>query len=376
LNTGVNQVYFTVTDISGNTSTCVSLVTVSCYVAPEISVDTIICPGGTATLLAGNGESYMWSNGATDASVSVTPVSTTTYTVTVTDSNGCTGTAATVVTVSEWKYQAVTIKGAKTVCEGGYTTLEADFGSAFEWSTGDITPAIIVSPQSSSIYTVTVSENGCTTTATVTVNIGTDMPPIAVCEDVTVVLDNFGQATLSVTESLAGESFDYLMSCGFGPDAWSLTIPGNSTGVVSANSIQLSSADDSGMSFDTQARACVTVQENTTVIIEWNYSTIDVAPHYDPFGYELAGQFVSITEEWGDMTQSGITEVPVQSGQSFCLVQGTLDGNHYLHTEASGYFCSRGDTFQLLGRGYIPGYRRGDRRGGKYDGVQFCDYHS
>jgi hypothetical protein len=327
LNTGVNQVYFTMTDISGNTSTCVSLVTVSCYVAPEISVDTIICPGGTATLLAGNGESYMWSNGATDASVSVTPVSTTTYTVTVTDSNGCTGTAATVVTVSEWKYQAVTIKGAKTVCEGGYTTLEADFGSAFEWSTGDITPAIIVSPQSSSIYTVTVSENGCTTTATVTVNIGTDMPPIAVCEDVTVVLDNFGQATLSVTESLAGESFDYLMSCGFGPDAWSLTIPGNSTGVVSANSIQLSSADDSGMSFDTQARACVTVQENTTVIIEWNYSTIDVAPHYDPFGYELAGQFVSITEEWGDMTQSGITEVPVQSGQSFCLVQGTLDAS-------------------------------------------------
>lgn len=52
----------------------------------------IVCPGQTATLSALGANSYTWSSGQTDAIITVTPSSTTDYTVFGTDMNGCVGT--------------------------------------------------------------------------------------------------------------------------------------------------------------------------------------------------------------------------------------------------------------------------------------------
>ena len=52
-------------------------------------------PAGTAPY------SYSWSNGTTTQSITVSPAATTTYSVTVTDANGCTGTASKQVTVKD-----------------------------------------------------------------------------------------------------------------------------------------------------------------------------------------------------------------------------------------------------------------------------------
>jgi len=55
--------------------------------------------GQSTTLTASGAVSYIWSTGQTGATITVTPSETTTYTVTGTDANGCTGTASLTVSV-------------------------------------------------------------------------------------------------------------------------------------------------------------------------------------------------------------------------------------------------------------------------------------
>jgi hypothetical protein len=62
--------------------------------------DGIICNGASVVLTASGGTSYLWSNGANTAAITVAPGATTTYTVTVTNANNCSITASRVITVN------------------------------------------------------------------------------------------------------------------------------------------------------------------------------------------------------------------------------------------------------------------------------------
>ncbi|MFM7153451.1 MAG: choice-of-anchor I family protein, partial [Bacteroidota bacterium] len=99
----------TATNAAGCTATSSVTITVNPLPAPTVSVsetsgatpnDGIICSGATASLTATGGNSYLWSTGATTATISVTPAATTTYTVTVTNANNCSATATRVITVN------------------------------------------------------------------------------------------------------------------------------------------------------------------------------------------------------------------------------------------------------------------------------------
>ena len=59
-----------------------------------------ICAGQSSTLTASGASTYSWSTGQNTSSITVTPDSTTTYTVTGTDANGCSNTADVTVTVN------------------------------------------------------------------------------------------------------------------------------------------------------------------------------------------------------------------------------------------------------------------------------------
>lgn len=63
--------------------------------------DGIICQGASATLNATGGQTYAWNTGATTANITVSPTVNTTYTVTVTDANGCTDAEQTLIQVVE-----------------------------------------------------------------------------------------------------------------------------------------------------------------------------------------------------------------------------------------------------------------------------------
>jgi SdrD B-like domain/Secretion system C-terminal sorting domain len=74
----------------------------------------------TASLTAGGAVTYAWSNGATGATISVSPTTTTIYTVTATDIKGCTGTASREVTV----FIAPTFMITNAVCTQGTNTTD------------------------------------------------------------------------------------------------------------------------------------------------------------------------------------------------------------------------------------------------------------
>ena len=62
-----------------------------------------------------------------------------------------------------------TITGETTICAGQNTTLTASGGASYSWSTGSTNVSIIVSPPSSTSYTVTATTGTCVATASVTV---------------------------------------------------------------------------------------------------------------------------------------------------------------------------------------------------------------
>ncbi|MFN8166966.1 MAG: T9SS type A sorting domain-containing protein, partial [Bacteroidia bacterium] len=100
-----------------------------------------------------------WSNGATTQCI--TPTTTGTYTVTVTDGSGCSGSASKSFTV--YPAFSATITGPSTACFNSNPSLCAPNGTGYHyaWSSGDTTRCITAN--TSGIYTVTITNsNGCT----------------------------------------------------------------------------------------------------------------------------------------------------------------------------------------------------------------------
>lgn len=128
--------------------------------------DVSICAGDAVTLTATGGISYQWSGGSPSntAAITVSPVVTTTYTVTATGGNGCT--AQDQVVVNTRPLPVVTVSPATAqVCAGSCVTLSAGGGVAYQWSTGAVGSQIQVCPQVTTTYVVTVTgSNGCKTT--------------------------------------------------------------------------------------------------------------------------------------------------------------------------------------------------------------------
>ena len=104
---------------------------------------------------------YLWSNGETTPSINVT--SSGSYTVQVTNANGCqsAASAATVVTVNALPVTpTITTGGPTTFCAGGSVTLTSSAGTSYLWSNGETTQSINVATSGS--YTVQVTNaSGC-----------------------------------------------------------------------------------------------------------------------------------------------------------------------------------------------------------------------
>ncbi|MGB0929932.1 MAG: T9SS type A sorting domain-containing protein, partial [Chitinophagales bacterium] len=165
----------TVTDGNGCENTASASVTNNALPMPTItSMGSFeYCDGdGGVDLDAGMFASYVWSNTATTQTINATAMSGMTmgYTVTVTDGNGCSGTAEAIVTNNALPAAMAT---GDEICIGDGATVTATGGSTYTWSNGDTGATIMVTPTTTMTYTVTVTDgNSCSDTATaeVTVN--------------------------------------------------------------------------------------------------------------------------------------------------------------------------------------------------------------
>ncbi len=160
------QVGVTVTDSKGCTGSVSVNIPPASSPQPAIQGELEICPGGTTTLNAGAGFSnYEWSNGFSSPSITVNNPGV--YSVTVTNSAGCSGTAS--ATVSNYLVEPPDIAGPQGICDGQSAQLNAGSGFvSYQWSNNLSGQQITISQPGN--YTVTVTDmNGCSTQASKTI---------------------------------------------------------------------------------------------------------------------------------------------------------------------------------------------------------------
>ncbi len=234
----------TVTDANGCTDT--GSVTIIDEAGPEVSVtgtnETCSGSNGSATATVSGGTApigYAWSNGGTDATIS--GLSAGTYTVTVTDANGCTDTGS--VTIIDEAGPEVSVTGTNETCSGsnGSATATVSGGTApigYAWSNGGTDATI--SGLSAGTYTVTVTDaNGCTDAGSVTI-IDEAGPEVSVTGTNETCTGSNGSATATVSGGTA--PIGYAWSNG-GTDA---TISGLSAGTYSVTVTDANGCTDAG----------------------------------------------------------------------------------------------------------------------------------
>lgn len=136
---------------------------------PLVTLDKtpVLCNGATRILDAGSFSSYAWSTGAVSQTITIN--TTGTYSVTVTDNNGCTGSDATTISTLV-PSPAGFLPLDTSVCSYGTITLKAATGfTRYLWNTGAVVPSITTSLPG--LYWLEVTNNqGCTNKDTVIVS--------------------------------------------------------------------------------------------------------------------------------------------------------------------------------------------------------------
>lgn len=221
----VNPTSTTIYTVTGDNGICTSTNTIQVTPIPNptlsISPNATVCSGTPATLTVNGASNYTWTpstflNNNNTASVVSTPTSSITYTV-----NGSTGTASNTCVSSRTVQITVipnaiaTVSPKDSVCLGSSTVMFANGGNTYNWlpTTGLTNPnnsVTTASPNSTTIYTVTVSTNGlCPGTATVEIFVN-PLPTISV-NSATICV---GQQTATLT---ANGADTYTWSPGLSP---------------------------------------------------------------------------------------------------------------------------------------------------------------
>jgi len=163
---------------------------------PSVDAGTFlqICDGDTVTLSGAGATTYIWDNGISDG-VLFTPSTTTLYTVTGTDANGCS--ASDTVSIDVWNLPLVDAGADQAVCDGDQATLSGSGATSYTWD-NSVLDGVAFTPLSIATYTVTGTDgNGCVSSDQVevslnalpTVSAGTD---VSVCTGDSAILNGSG----------------------------------------------------------------------------------------------------------------------------------------------------------------------------------------
>jgi gliding motility-associated-like protein len=212
------------------TGTCTNsaVATVSVTNAPSITITpslSTICVGQSVNLSASGAGPFVWSasSGTTPPSVgnvTVTPSSTTTYSV-LSGTGTCTASAVATVSISTIPSINIT-PSVSAICSGSSQTLTATGAGPFVWtaSSGAVIPAaatVVVSPTATTTYTVLSGTGACTATAIASISI-TPVSPISI--------------TPSISSICSGSS-QTITASGIGPFVWTASDGSTPTALAS-----------------------------------------------------------------------------------------------------------------------------------------------
>jgi len=203
---------YTVTgnDLEGCTGTDEVTITVNDLPNIDAGQNQSICEGEFIELVPSGGVTYSWEPLAlvnpNDNTPEVSPQTTTQFTVTGTNTEGCSNTDNVTVTVNN--APSILLSDDATICTGGSVELNASGGTAYVWSptTGLDNPLSAnptASPIVTTIYTVSVTNaEGCIGEESVTISVATELLGDAgsdqlICEGESVQLQASGGTTYS-----------------------------------------------------------------------------------------------------------------------------------------------------------------------------------
>ena len=200
---------------------------------------------------------YAWNSGESNVSITVSPIATTTYTVTVTDANNCTVVASKNIVVNT--ELTVSISGDTEVqCFGDITaslTATANGGSmamgyTYAWSNSQ--SGQIISTLGAGNYSVTVTDgNSCTASASTTIT----GPSAALSIDISATNNTLTCSNLSatITATVTGGTEGYTYN-------WSNSGTNNTSEVTTPGSYTVTVTDANGCSVE----AAQTITEDKT----------------------------------------------------------------------------------------------------------------
>lgn len=173
--------------------------------SPQLNAgpDQAVCPGGSVHLSGTGANTYLWAGvpQGGQATVLVSPSTTTTYLLTGYGLNGCSASDQVVVTVRPEPVPQITAS-ANSVCQGDCVQLQAGGGQSYQWAHGPASGSIEVCPQGNTTYTVTVSNQfGCSSSTQIGINVRL-LPVVNAGPDTSIYIGsghNFDQASVNVT---------------------------------------------------------------------------------------------------------------------------------------------------------------------------------
>jgi hypothetical protein len=249
----------TVTDLDGCTQSASITITQSSSLSTSASISANVkCNGqtdGSATAAVSGGATpytYAWTGGKTTATI--TGLAAGTYTVSISDHSGCSGTASVTVTQPTTISATATV-GAEASCSGstGSASSTVSGGTSpytYAWTGGKTTPTI--TGLSAGTYNLDVTDNnGCTQSASVTITQSTSLASVSASINGNVKCNGESDGSATASTSSGTSPYTYSWTGGGGNSA-------TATGLA-ANTYTVTITDHAGCS----GTASVTITQPT-----------------------------------------------------------------------------------------------------------------
>jgi len=168
------SVYTVTGSTSINSCRSKSTFTVAVKPVPTVGItgNQTVCESDTLFLQSTGANTYTWNTGATGSvQMIASPVTGSVISVTGSAQNGCQSTAS--VSLNTFPSPTIIVSGNNEICAGESATLNASGGNSYLWQQYGSAPSIVVSPLSTTIFTITGTSTlgNCNSTELYLVNV-------------------------------------------------------------------------------------------------------------------------------------------------------------------------------------------------------------
>jgi hypothetical protein len=252
-----------------------------------------------------------------------------------TDLAGLTRIVSTTIDMGAYEYQgnpfnvSISATPSLTITAGQSATLTASGANSYTWNMGETTTSIVVSPTSTTAYSVTGTTGGCTavSSATVTVNAA---PPVITMQPVAPGMVCLGGSVTIPVNVTGATSFQWLKKTT--PNDPNVAVSGQTSATLTLTNLQ---ASDTGIySLSVSGPGGSTVSNG-----------VSIQPVAPPVAFIVANPSLTITQgQSTTLTASGAQSLLWSTGETSPAISVSVAGPYSVTVSASGSGCFASKT--------------------------------